>query len=405
MATITSNGAIPDSITTLRDELIALATSISPGLTANLPASLIEDMASTGAGALAVQDQAYVDAINSIAPTTSNDNILVQLGNVYGIQQGVGSNTSVYVVFLDSTPGFVINTGFLVSDGTYQYATQEPTVIGSGGYSAPVFCLATQAGSWAVPGASSGHPLGTVTTVVTSVPSPITLNVSNPNPGTPGIPAQSIDDYRFQVIQAGRAVATGIPTLLRTALLKVSGVVSRLISIKQVSSESATGWEIIVGGGNQYDVANAIFQSMFNIQDLVGAQTTGTTTTVSLLDYPDTYTIKYVIPAQVTTHITVNWTTVAGTNYVSPVVVANVVQPAIYNYVNSVHVGVPISVVALQEAFLAATATLIDPTTLATLSFQVYAPGLLTPTGLLYVLDPESYFFMASQASVVVNNA
>ena len=131
MAIITPNGAQPTSPQVLRDELVAAATALAPGLTTTLPGSLIEDLASTATGALTVQDSAYVDLVNSISPYTANDFILLQLGNVYGVAQGVGSNTSVYVTFY-GTPGFVINAGFIVSDGTHQYTVQDGGVISSG---------------------------------------------------------------------------------------------------------------------------------------------------------------------------------------------------------------------------------------------------------------------------------
>ena len=52
MAQITTAGAIPVSPTDLLNAEIAAATVLAPGLTANLPGSLVEDMASTAAGAV-----------------------------------------------------------------------------------------------------------------------------------------------------------------------------------------------------------------------------------------------------------------------------------------------------------------------------------------------------------------
>jgi Baseplate J-like protein len=401
MAQITSGGAIPDSPATLRTQLVAAATQLQPSISTDLPASLIEDMASTGAGALVVMDQAYVDAINSISPITANESILIQLGNVYGVQRGVGSNTSVNVVFRDSTVGFVVPKGFLVSDGTHQYSLQSSTVIKSDGTSDPVFCLATTEGSWTVAGASSGFPFGTVTTIITSVPSTVTLNVGNPQAGTAGYPAQSIDEFRLQVIQAGRAVATGVPTFLKTTLQNVSGVQKRLIAVKQITVMSVTGWEVIVGGGDPYSVANAIYQSLFNINDLMDAQTYGTTETIAILDYPDSYNIKFVVPRNLTANVEVYWTTISGTNFVSNTVVAAAVSPAIQAYINSLYVGQPISLAELQATFFTATANILSPATLATLGFLVFAPTELTPVGLLYPVDPESYY---SAGTVTVSN-
>jgi hypothetical protein len=458
MATITNAGAVPDSPIALRDAMIAAATALSPGLTVNLPGSLIEDMGSTAAGALVVQDQAYVDLVNSISPTTANDFILTQLGNVYGVAQGIGSNASVYVTF-SGTVGFVINAGFVVSDGTYQYTVQEATIVATGGSSAPVYCVATVAGTWAI-------PANTVTSFITSVPVGVTLTCTNTSGGIPGQAAQSTEEYRLQVIQAGRAVSTGIPTLLKTALRNVSGVVARLISVQVVSG----GYEIIVGGGDPYAVANAIFQSMFNILDLQGTQgfvgmgsiagndltitsttsgtlgigsviygagitpgtiitsgtsspwtvspsqtvavpvdilTGGNTQIITINDYPDSYNITFVVPFQQTVTITVNWLTAAGTDFVSNTVVAGLVSPAIAAYINTIFVGQGISLLELQAVFLAATVGVIDPVAIVKLDFVVNIDGnSITPIsgGIIYPSNLEGWL-SASQGDILVLNS
>lgn len=260
MATITSAGAVPATPQELRDAEVATATALSPGLTANLPGSLIEDLASTAAGALVIQDLAYVDLVNSISPYTANPFILYQLGNVYGVQQGVGANTSVYVTFI-GTPGYVIPAGFTVSDGNYQYTVQTGGVVQSDGQSSPLYCLATTEGSWAVPS-------GTVTQLITSVASGYSLSCTNLTDGVPGETAQTVAQYQAQVIQAGLSTAQGLPTFLRNQIEKVTGVQARLISIRAVGIGQ---WEIIVGGGDPYAVADAIYRSVFDISNIVGS--------------------------------------------------------------------------------------------------------------------------------------
>jgi len=261
MAQLTTAGAVPTSPTDLLNAEIAAATALSPGLTANLPGSLVEDMASTAVGAVVIQDQAFVDLVNSISPYTANPFILYELGAVYGVTQGVGNNTSVYVTFI-GTPGFVISAGFVVSDGTHQYTVQDGGIVSASGQSAALYCLANNAGSWAV-------PIGTVTTIVTSIPSGVTLTCTNESAGVPGATAQTIQSYQAQVIQAGQAIATGMPTFLKTQLQKVSGVQPNLISVRQPTS--GTAWEVIVGGGDPYEVANAIYTGLFDISNLVGS--------------------------------------------------------------------------------------------------------------------------------------
>ncbi|MFZ4708231.1 MAG: hypothetical protein ACOYMH_00125 [Zwartia sp.] len=285
MATITTAGAVPATPQELRDAEVAAATALSPGLTANLPGSLIEDLASTAAGALVIQDQAYVDLVNSISPYSANPFILSQLGNIYGVQQGIGANTSVYVTFIGD-PGYVIPAGFTVSDGNYQYTVQAGGIVQTDGQSAPLYCLATQSGSWAV-------PIGTVTQIITSVASGFTLNCTNLTAGVPGEIAQTVPQYQAQVIQAGLAVAQGMPTFLRTQLEKVVGVQARLISIRAVGIGE---WEIIVGGGDPFAVANAIYEGIFDISNIVGSTILA-----------DSITQDY--PAVVTTNLNHGYTT------------------------------------------------------------------------------------------------
>lgn len=396
MPLITSAGATPASPASLNAELLAGAVALAPGLTATLPGSLVEDMSSTATGALIVQDQAAVDLINSISPLTANEFILLQLGLVYGVRPGIGSNTSVFVVF-SGTPGFVVNIGFIVSDGTHQYIVQDPAIIsgpGPTGTSAPTFCLAVDSGTWAIPG-------DTVTQTVTSIPEGFALTCTNPATGVPGGDPQTIGEYQAQVIQAGQAVSTGISTLVKTALQNVAGVQARLISFRQTGG----GWQILVGGGDPYQVAGAIFQSMFNILDLVGAATVGATETIAINDYPDTYQVKYVIPAQSTVGLVCTWNTVATANFVSPAIVTALAQPALVAYINSIAVGQPISLLQLQDTFINAVKDSIPEGAISALTFVVTIDSVIVdpPTGgVLISGDPEAFFFTASANVVVV---
>ena len=460
MATITSAGAIPASPTDLLNTEIAAATALAPGLTANLPGSLVEDMASTAAGAVVVQDQAYVDLVNSISPATANPSILYQLGQVYGIQQGQGSNTSVYVTF-SGIAGFVIPIGFVVSDGTYHYTVQDGGIISASGQSPALYCLATVAGSWAI-------PVGTVTQIVTSVPSGYTLTCTNLTTGLPGTTAQSISSYQAQVIQAGMVTAQGVPTFVKAQLQNVAGVQPNLVSVRLIATNQ---WEIICGGGDPYQVANAIFNSVPDISNLVGSTlsvtnitsanpavvttslnhgyTTGQTVvisgvspsgfngtftatvlsqttfsiplnatsltyvsggvvtpnlrnvTVSVNDYPDTYSIIFVNPPAQTVNVAITWNTIS-TNFVSPSAVSSLATPAIVSYINSISVGQPINTYELQDAFQNAVEPIIPPSQVSKINYVVAINGIDTSpvSGTLLIYgDPESYF--TTNASLV----
>ena len=257
---VNESGLQPQTPAALLAQLIALVSATNPGYTANLPGSLVEDISSTDVGAITLCDSALVELVNSLTPYGANAFLLTQLGNLYGVPQNPETVTSVSEVFT-GPPGFVIAQGFTVSDGTYQYVAQDGGVIGAGGTSQPLFFTATTVGSWAVLS-------GTVNQIVTPPPSGVTLTVTNPEAGTPGTGAESEADYRSRVLQAGQAIAQGVPTFLKTQLSKVPGVQARLISVLQ---QSGGGWEIICGGGDPYEVGYAIYQAIPDISTLVGS--------------------------------------------------------------------------------------------------------------------------------------
>jgi hypothetical protein len=460
-------GRVPTPPATLLANLLAAVSAVRPGYTA-LPGSLIDDVAGTDVGALVTCDSAVSELINSLTPLGANAFALLALGSIYlgsGAAPASPTNTAVYVVFSGAV-GFVIAKGFVVSDGTYQYAVQDGGAIGSGGQSPPLFCLALTPGSWVV-------PPNTVTQNITSIPTSVGIvTVVNPLAGTPGGTTETEEQYRSRVLQSGLAAAQGMPTFMRTMLEQVPGVQARLVSPLQQTNQ----WEIIVGGtGDPYAIAYAIFQGLFDVSSLVGstlnvtgitkanpgvitvdknhgyangqvaqvngvvgmvnlngtpftATVTGAKTfsigidtsgfpayvsggvltpnlrnvVVSILDYPDVYSIPFVVPPQQVVTVTVTYHTTQP-NFTSQSSVAQLAAPALVSYINSVFVGQPLSLYVLQEVFIDSVMSVLDPGTIGTLAFAVNVNGVgVSPTGGLFIGDPESYFFATPNAVTVV---
>jgi hypothetical protein len=462
---LTTAGWSPTPPATFRAQLVASVTATNYGYTANLPGSMIEDVSSTDVYALVTCDAAFGDLINSVTPYGANAFILAQLGEMLGLQPGQLTNTSVYVVFTSPSPGFVIAQGFTVSDGTYQYVVQDGGAILSSGQSAPLYAVATIAGSWAV-------AAGTVSQLITSVPSSISLSVTNLAAGVASTGAEDETSYRSRVLQANLAASQGMTRYLKTLVANVPGVQSRLLSVQQ---QVGGGWQVIVGGGDPYAVAYAIYSSLFDISTLTGAvlsvsgitkanpgvvttainhnyQTgqvvtisgstvtqwngnytiivltettfsigvnTSTFTTyagggictpvlpnvtVSLNDYPDTYSVPFINPPQQTVAMTVTWNTTA-TNYVNPAAISQLAVPALVNYVNSVAAGRPLNVLEMTAAFQAAIVNTLPLQLLTRLVFAVSINGVGTPVNVgtqIIVGDPISYF-ETNSALITVN--
>ena len=452
---MTSAGRQPTSPSDLRSQLVTIAEGLSPGLTTDLPGELIEDIASTDVGALSVIDSALTDLIASVTPYGANAYILGQLGAMLGITQGVGSNASVYVVFY-GTPGFTVNVGFTVSDGTHQFVVQDGGVVGSSGASPALYCLCTVSGTFPV-------PENTVTTLATSVPSTIVLTCNNPTAGTPATSDQSVQDYRAQVLDANVASAQGFTTCLKTQLLKVPGVLARTVSVQQ----SGSSWKVLCAGGDPYAVAYAIFMGVANPADLIGSilNVTGITNanpgvmtvdkahgfstgqvigvtgvtgmsgingvsltvtvtapsafslginttssgayvgggivtpnlrnvSVSINDYPDTYVIPIVTPLAQTVGVFLVWNTTSP-NFVSDAAITQLGQPAVVGYINGLTAGQAINIFELQEVFKSAVSSILQPSLISRLviTFTLNGVAASPVTGTGIVLgDAESYF-------------
>lgn len=391
---ITSAGAVPNSPEMLNQILIQNVAATVPDYTANLPASMIEDMTSTGTGLLVLMDQGRVDSINNLSPTAINPATLLQLGQAQGIQQGIGSNVSVYVVF-SGPAGYLISPGFIVSDGTNQYIVQDGGTIGTSGSTAPLYCVSTNAGQTLAP-----HP-NTVTTIVTSIPSGYTITCINPNSGTPASAPQTVEQYRAQVLAAQSITVQGTPDYIKTLVGTVPGVNPRLIGVLQ----SSGGWEVIVGGGDPYQVAGAIYQAVLDIGTIVGSQiNSGRNIAVSIVSPPNTYNVTFVNPPDQTVTMSVLWNTNLP-NFTSGPEVNQLAQPALTSYLNSIIVGQPINLLEMTATFQNAVASVLPSGNLTVLDFTVYVNGVETaPDAGTSIIpgDPES-FFSATQTAVSVS--
>ncbi len=461
---MTAAGPVATDPTTLRQNLIDGVAAEVPDYTANLPGSLIEDVASTDVGALTTIDQARVEAVNSVTPYGANAFVLAQLGAQFGVPQGTSANGNVYVVFTGPA-GYVLPPGFVVGDGTNQYALQDGGVILSTGQSAQLYAVATNSGTFAI-------PANTVNQIITSLPSEYAglITVTNPQAGVSASSAESPQTYRGRVLQAGQVASVGTPAFLKTLLGKITGVQQRLVSINQVTG----GWQIVCGGGDAYAVAAAILQGAGDIALLKGSQlgitgmtaanpvvvqtnlssgyTAGqtftvagatpsafnrtytvasvsgnsiTTTTngtgfgtytggatfspnprdvnVSLFQNPNTYNIPFVNPPQQVVTLAVTWNTTLP-NFTAGSSVNQLAAPALQSYLNSIYAGQPINLNEMTATFLDAVSSVIDGPNVTTLSFAVTINGVTaTPAAGTDIItsDPESYFFCSATGVTV----
>lgn len=458
-------GPVPKTSEELRADLVSRATELSPGITTDLPGSLIEDIVGTDVGALLIADQIRVDLINSVGPLKANMYMLNLLAQQAGISpQKTEGSTTVPVTF-SGPAGFVIPQGFLVSDGTYTYQIADATVVLSSGVSSMVTAIATNTGSWAV-------PVGSVNQILTSLPSDITLTCTNPVAGTPGGAPETNYEFRERVWESQMSTVQGYPGFIRQKLTDVNGVQARLVSVVQ----DGNSWIIMCGGGDIYEMAGAIFKSAGDIGRLKGTtvDVTGITNTnpgvvttgithgltsgqvinisgvkgitgvndvpltvtvltphtfsigidtsssgswtgggevtpnvrnneVTINDWPDNYLIPFVIPLQQNVTVRFEWGS-EGVNYLTDATILTLVSAPVIQYINGIYAGKPLNINNLKDTFLQSINTVIDMSLISKLNVIVTVNGVITnPDTNTNIIsgDPFSYFYIASDGVTV----
>jgi len=366
-----------------------------------------------------------------------------------------------------ATAGVLISPGFTVSDGTYQYTVQDGGVTLTGGSTQPLYCLATTTGSWAVPAATvtqlvtsaptgytltctnplAGTPGGAAQTqaqyrsqvvqaglvAATGMPNMLrTLlqQVPGVNPILISIRTPSANKWEIIVGGTGDAYAIGAAiyaaiadpsTLVGSTLGVLSATLANPCVITTTLNHGYTGTQAVVIAGatgltaiNGSFTATVLTQNTFSIpvNTSSGSAYTGggvvtpnfRNVSITINDYPDSYTIPFVIPPLQTVTMTITWNT-SSLNYVSPTAIAGFVQPAIALYINSIPVGAPINTLDMTSIFQTAVAALIPIALLTRLVFTVSINGIVTApgsgTGIING-DPESYFTCVGASVTVV---
>jgi Baseplate J-like protein len=377
--TLGATGAVVSSIEEIYSGVLQNANDTAPTIATDMPAELVAAIVQTSAYAIKQCADMAGLVINSVTPYGVNDFMLLAQGAQYGFEINEFSRTSVYVVF-SGVAGSVIPKGTVISDGTHQYQTVDQDIL-SGGGAATIYAQATVDGAWAVPVAS-------VVNVITSFPVGYGITCTNTAAGYPSNGGETIPEYRGRILAAFKinAVAT-IPYL--KALLYALGIPKRLVSV------AANLQNIYIGGTfDNYQAANAIFNSGINYASLLG------TTTVTITDYPNSYPIKFTIAASVLPSLQITWKTdLAG---ISAPAVAAVVKTAMADHMNSLPIGEGLNGVTMTNIFLTAVANIMDKQHVTSLAFTVSYDGVsITPSDSVYVLAANKYL-LATTSNVGV---
>ena len=377
--TLTSSGAQVTPYADINQAVIQAATELSPGVAVDMPAELVAAIAQSVAYGIKAAADYYALSTNTFSPYGVNEFMLLAQGAQLGFTLNEFNRTSVVVKFM-GVNGVRIPRGTLVGDGTYTYQSSIDGII-SGGY-VEVLCYATTDGSWAVPAA-------TVTTVLTSFDGSYSITCTNLLDGTPAAGSETIAEYRVRVLTALQINTTATTSYLKS-LLWALGIPQRLVSV-----DSNITHVYVDETANEFNVANAIWQSGVNIAVLAG------TTTVTIQDYPDSYNIKYTKANSVVPTIAITWK--SPLTNISNTAVESAIIAAVVAYINALAIGYGINGTALTTVIIEAIASIVDKQNVTSLTYTVDYDGTpITPTDTLFELSNPYDYLVITEADITV---
>jgi hypothetical protein len=379
--TLTSAGLTTTPLDDLYNNFLAAVEVARPDVSVRLPSELLEGFCASATFGINQAENTLAYAVNAITPLGANELALKAQAYQMGIEKNTTTRTAVWVTFT-GTAGYVLNQGFVVSDGTYQYMTSAAAIINSSGI-AVVYCVATNDGAWSI-------QIGTVTTLISSKPIAVTLSCTNTETGIPSLAEESLAELRGRVILAMKITANGTIPYLKT-LLELIGIEPRLISV------SSGGTAVYVGGGivDNYDVAFAVFKSGLNHALLTG------TTTKTINNYPNNYDVKFTIATPLASSLTLQYTT-SGHDYISESAIAAAAKTAITDYINSLAIGYGLNLLRIKEVFLQSTASIIDSQFINAIDISATTPADDGSGDQVYAIAADRYLTALTSAISII---
>ncbi len=336
MITLTANGVEKSSIVDIREELQNKALETVKDFS-NLPSSIQNNLIDEASIIVNEFEDMIVNIMNGISPAYANDFIINQLGQAFGLKRKDKQLQTVTLAW-KGLEGVIIPEGSQAGseDGQYIFSTTEQAIIKADG-TASVNAEADDYYSKIV----DANTLNVLISDILNVES-----VNNPNASSEPIEAETITEYRTRVQNRCKANRSGTIAILNDNLLKVDGVSSRLTTYR-TDTEITEGYklntlEIVVGGGDDYQVAEAIFNSILFPEYLTSKPSDDDTSrsitknvAFNTVEFPITFTRPLIKNISINVSISV----LSGYINVPTEAMKELLQSVFENYINSLKVG------------------------------------------------------------------
>lgn len=334
---LTNEGIIKDNPIEIRKRLQDEVVNYIDGADL-LPSSLLSNLLDES---VIIENQIQdmiTNTFNGISINSSNDFLIKMLGNAFGLVMREKTLPITTITFYGNA-GTYINEGIEVSneDGSKKFKTNETGIIKLNG-EANITCVGLD--YYDTPTAKN-----TLNVLVNQI---IGINsCTNLNDVVESLEAETIREFRERFQIKARSNRTGTADTITTNLLKVNGVDKRLISFKtnQVRDTGSirSVLEVVVGGGDDYDVANALFNSVLDPNILYSKPSgdeSDRTISINVIYNSTPFLITYTRPKIKQMDLDVKLTVLSGYLTIPSEAYTIKQKPYFDDYINNLSVGV-----------------------------------------------------------------
>lgn len=353
MAGLTNTGYIKRTPKEIQSDIINLIKETSPNFVKQ-PADVQANLIDTSVAVISQFENLVETLFNSYSMSGSDEMLFRMQAEELGLRQKSEFKSQVTLEFI-GLPGDIIPQGTVVSDstGAYKFETVDTIILGEL-KTGTVLALSDYEGTL---------PANKINTLVSVISSGITVN--NPQASLPRIDEESFEEFKARSQARLRSPRLGGRLYAETLIKSINGVNPRLVSFNCVDytekdNESSTpgadvffrltGIEAIVGGGDELQIALALYKSFFETQKLrsnPSDKDANRTITRDLYLFNNTFSVTFTRPKLLQLNLRLLITFTGKLASAESVKLST--QDDITNYVNTLQVGKNIGMYKLIE--------------------------------------------------------
>ena len=266
---LNANGYTQRTYDQILDELKRFLLIRLPEFT-NQPADIQNNILNTSIASLMQYEQLMSSVFNSFNLAFSNKDLYLKQAEELGLRQKEEFQAQVVLTF-KGEKGQYIPANIVVSDEaqTVKFTTQEAFTIPSTKEKSVIAKADTE----------EVYAANTLTKIITTLPD--TVTVTNNNDSLVKIPAETFEQLRARAQAKLRAARMGGRIYAEQLLKGVDGVDPRLVAFYALEydveaekddgsliTKEIKGIHAVVGGGDDYEVAGALYQAFFETQKI-----------------------------------------------------------------------------------------------------------------------------------------